>query len=144
VAQVVFLTVVAFLLTNKVFSPQYVLWVIPLAALARPRWKPFLAWQVTEVLVLVLRYYYFSGSGGEHGARVGLGWFVAAVAVRDLALIALAVLVVRDVLRPGQDEVRRDDPAGDDPVGGVLAGAEDRWVLRRRPSVPRGAARVPV
>jgi uncharacterized membrane protein len=147
VAQVAFLVVVAFLLTNKVFSPQYVLWVLPLAALARPRWKPFLVWQATEVLVLVLRYYYFSGaatdpaSGGAPG--VGLGWFVAAVALRDLALAVLAALVVREVLQPELDAVRAADGT-DDPAGGVLDGAADRWVLsaggpRHRPGASRGS-----
>ena len=35
--QLAFLVVAAFLLTNKVYSPQYVLWLLPLAVLARPR-----------------------------------------------------------------------------------------------------------
>lgn len=38
-AQLAFLVVALFILTNKVYSPQYVLWLIPLAALARPRWR---------------------------------------------------------------------------------------------------------
>jgi hypothetical protein len=41
------------------------------------------------------------------------------------------VLVVVDILRPARDVVRA---AGeDDPAGGVLAGAPDRFVLRLRP-----------
>src|SRR5206468_6631605 len=35
-AQLAFLVVAAFLLTNKVWSPQYSLWLVPLAALALP------------------------------------------------------------------------------------------------------------
>ncbi len=139
VAQVVFLTVVAFLLTNKVFSPQYVLWVVPLLVLARPRWPSFLAWQATEVAVLITRYYYFAGADGE-GTGWGLGWFVGAVALRDLALVLLAVLVIRDVLHPELDDVRRDDPSGDDPAGGVLRGVPDRWTLRRGPATGVGSA----
>ena len=38
-AQLAFLVVAAFVITNKVYSPQYVLWLIPLAAMARPRWR---------------------------------------------------------------------------------------------------------
>ena len=34
-----FLIVVAFTLTNKVYSPQYSLWLVPLAVMARPRWR---------------------------------------------------------------------------------------------------------
>ena len=48
--QLVFLVVAAFLLTNKVYSPQYVLWLLPLAVLARPRWRDFLIWQAAEVV----------------------------------------------------------------------------------------------
>ena len=36
-AQLVFLTTAAFLLCNKVWSPQYVVWLVPLVVLARPR-----------------------------------------------------------------------------------------------------------
>lgn len=124
VPQLVFLTVVAFLLTNKVFSPQYVLWVVPLLALARPRWRSFLVWQATEIAVLVTRYYYFAGIGQGSAGGLGLGWFIAAVAVRDVALAVLAGLVVRDVLRPELDIVRLD--FGDvDPSDGVLADVDD-------------------
>jgi hypothetical protein len=49
-AQLSFLVLAAFLLTNKVYSPQYVVWLVPLAALARPRWRDFLIWQAAEVL----------------------------------------------------------------------------------------------
>ena len=51
--QLVFLVVAAFLLTNKVYSPQYVLWLMPLAVLARPRWRDLLIWQAGEVVHFV-------------------------------------------------------------------------------------------
>ena len=44
-----FLVVVAFLIVNKVYSPQYVIWLLPLAALARPRWRDLLIWQACEI-----------------------------------------------------------------------------------------------
>src|SRR5262245_42266781 len=40
--QLLFLTVAGFLLANKVWSPQYSLWLVPLAALARPSWRAYL------------------------------------------------------------------------------------------------------
>ena len=49
-AQLAFLIVAAFILTNKVYSPQFVIWLIPLLALARPRWRDFLIWQGIEGL----------------------------------------------------------------------------------------------
>src|SRR4029077_14800796 len=48
-AQLIFLTTAAFLLTNKVWSPQYVVWLVPLVVLARPRLIGYAIWQVAEV-----------------------------------------------------------------------------------------------
>jgi len=130
--QLLFLTVLAFLLTNKVWSPQFSLWLVPLALLARPRWGPLLAWQAAEGVLLLTRFLFFV-SGSAPGKGIGVEWFLTAVVVRDLLLLGLAVLVVRDVLRPERDVVRRDDV--DDPAGGVLDGAPDR----RRDREPVGA-----
>ena len=47
--QLCFLVLAAFLMTNKVWSPQYVIWLVPLAVLARPRLWPYLLWQLAEV-----------------------------------------------------------------------------------------------
>jgi uncharacterized membrane protein len=121
--QLLFLTVLAFLLTNKVWSPQFSLWLVPLALLARPRWGPLLAWQAAEGVLLLTRFYFFI-SNSEPGKGIEVEWFLTAVVVRDLLLVGLAALVVRDVLRPELDVVRRDGV--DDPAGGVLDGAPDR------------------
>jgi uncharacterized membrane protein len=139
--QLLFLVVAAFLLTNKVWSPQYSLWLLPLAVLARPSWPALLAWQATECLLWVPRLLWFLGTGSK---GVDYGWFLGAVLLRDVAVVALAALVVRDVLRPDNDVVRAPDrPAGaaeDDPAGGVLDWAEDRGplVLARRPDLIDG------
>ena len=121
--QLLFLTMVGFLLTNKVDSPQYVLWLLPLAVLARPRWRPFLAWQAAEGLVLLARFAFFVGND-KSGQGLGISWFFAAVLLRDALLLLYAGLVVRDILRPDLDVVRAD--GSDDPAGGVLDGAPDR------------------
>ena len=44
-----------------------------------------------------------------------------------------AAMVVRDIVRPERDPVRSDGVPEhrDDPGGGVLDGAPDRWVLGR-------------
>ena len=115
--QLLFLVMVAFLLTNKVFSPQYSIWLLPLYALALPRWRPFVAWQAAEALVLFTRFYFFI-SLDQPGQGIGTWWFLTAVLVRDAALVGLAALVVRDILRPQHDVVRRD--GADDPAGGIL------------------------
>lgn len=124
--QLLFLMTAGFLLVNKVDSPQYVLWLLPLAVLARPRWRPFLAWQAAEVLVLFSRFYFFVAND-KPGQGIGISWFFAAVLLRDALLVGYMALVIRDVLHPEGDVVRRDDV--DDPAGGVLDRAPDRWQL---------------
>ncbi len=123
VPQVLFLTLVGFLLVNKVNSPQYVLWLLPLAALANPRWRPFLAWQAAEAVVLGTRFYFFI-SNDKPGEGIDNGWFFAAIWIRNILLVVFASYVVRDILHPDRDPVRRD--GADDPAGGVLDGAPDK------------------
>ncbi|MFI6871199.1 glycosyltransferase family 87 protein [Nocardia sp. NPDC050406] len=120
VAQLAFLVVAAFLLTNKVWSPQYSLWLVPLAVLALPHRRILLAWMTIDALVWVPRMYYYLGED-----RKGLPeqWFTGTVVLRDIAVVALCVLVIRQIYRPAEDLVRREGV--DDPVGGVLDGAPD-------------------
>ncbi|MBA2390374.1 MAG: DUF2029 domain-containing protein [Geodermatophilaceae bacterium] len=138
-AQLLFLVIAAFLLTNKVWSPQYSLWLLPLAVLALPRWKPILIWQITEAVLWVPRLLWYLGTDNN---GIEVEWFLLAVGIRDIAVIALMCLVVRDVLRPAGDVVRRDGV--DDPAGGVLDGAADEFVLHRRgPRWPASAEAAP-
>ncbi|HEV7188805.1 MAG TPA: hypothetical protein VGN28_12995, partial [Blastococcus sp.] len=126
VGQLAFLLVAGFLLLNKVWSPQYSLWLLPLAVLARPRWRSLLLWQATEALLWVPRLLWYLGTD-HRGVKVE--WFLLAVVVRDLAVLTLMGLVVRDIFRPDGDVVRTTWPGVDDPAGGVLDGARDRVVL---------------
>jgi len=120
--------VAAFLLLNKVYSPQYALWLVPLAVLARPKWRALLLWQATEALVWALTMLYYLGADNR---GVGVQWFYFAVGLRDIALVVLMALVVREVWNPDADLVRRSWPGTDDPAGGVLDGAVDRFTVRR-------------
>ncbi|ASR38766.1 hypothetical protein BAY61_31435 [Prauserella marina] len=126
VAQLCFLVVAAFLLTNKVWSPQYSLWLIPLAVLAIPRWRLLLLWMVVDALVWAPRMFYYLGMDQK-----GLpeGWFLGTVVARDVLVVLLCVLVIREIYRPSTDLVRT--AGDDDPAGGVLDGANDVVVVRR-------------
>jgi uncharacterized membrane protein len=142
VAQLAFLVVAAFLLTNKVWSPQFSLWLVPLAVLALPHRRILLAWMTIDALVWVPRMYYLYGVSDR-----GLPeqWFTAAVLVRDIAVLVLCALVVRQIYRPDEDLVRQGGRV-DDPAGGVFDRAGDAppsrlgWWLRR-PAWPGRSAR---
>lgn len=137
-AQLAFLVVAAFILTNKVYSPQYVLWLIPLAALARPRWRDFLIWQACEVgyFLGIWMYLAYTSSGDKHRGLPPDGYHLAII-VHLLGTLYLCALVVRDVLMPDRDPVRRS--GDDDPSGGVLDGAKDVFVRGRAARPPRHA-----
>jgi uncharacterized membrane protein len=124
--QLCFLMVAAFLLTNKVWSPQYSLWLVPLAVLAIPRWRLLLGWMLIDALVWAPRMFYYLGP--DHRG-LPQGWFLGTVVVRDLAVLGLCVLVIREIYQPSTDLVRL--AGDDDPAGGFLGGAPDKLVLRR-------------
>ncbi|MGU3436249.1 glycosyltransferase family 87 protein [Actinomycetes bacterium M1A6_2h] len=117
-----FLLVAGFLLTNKVWSPQYSLWLVPLAVLALPHRRILLAWMTIDALVWVPRMMYYLGVENK-----GLPeqWFTSAVVVRDLAVIGLCYLVIRQIYRPSEDLVRAG--GDDDPSGGPLDRAADDY-----------------
>lgn len=127
--QVMFLTLAAFCLTNKVYSPQYVIWLLPLAVLARPQWRSLLAWQAGEVVAFFAIWYYLIAISVP-GQGIAAPWYFSAILLRDGLLLLFSALVVRDVLRPECDVVRRN--GADDPAGGVLDGAPDVLSLRPR------------
>ena len=140
-AALAFLVVAAFLLVNKVWSQQFVLWLLPLVVLARPRWGAFLAWQAAEVI------YFFTFYGQllrvstrpEDQFLMPEGWFIVAASLRWLTVAVLCLLVVRDILQPRHDVVRQQYP--DDPDGGVFDGAPDRISDRKAvPAAPSVAA----
>ncbi len=121
VAQVSFLVVAAFLLTNKVYSPQYVIWLIPLAVLARPRWRDFLIWQTAEAVYFVGIWLYLAGLEGDEAKGLSQEAYAVVILIHVVATAWLCGMVVRDVLRPQHDPVRTDGSGAGDPLAGPLA-----------------------
>jgi uncharacterized membrane protein len=104
-AQLGYLLVAGFLLVNKVYSPQYALWLLPLAVMARPRWRDQLIWQAGEIFYFASVWWYLGnylnpGGGGD------AGFYWLAIIVRMAAELYLVVIVARDVLMPQYDVVR--------------------------------------
>lgn len=131
-AQLAFLVVTAFLLTNKVWSPQYSIWLLPLVALALPRWRPVLVWQFSEAVTWLLLMLQFAGVENK---GLSIYPFIGAAIIRGALVVMLAVLVIREIIRPATDLVRQT--GDDDPTGGVLEDAPDRFTLPSLPALVR-------
>jgi uncharacterized membrane protein len=149
--QLLFLVLVAFMLPNKVWSPQYVLWLLPLVALARPKLPAFIVWQLGEIVYFFgIWWYLLSVTLQQQGTDlsglistllhfdlpvegISQDTYSIALLARFVTVAALAILVIVDILRPSGDIVRKDGV--DDPAGGVLDNAPDVFslgVLRAR------------
>ncbi|HXF71902.1 MAG TPA: glycosyltransferase 87 family protein [Actinomycetota bacterium] len=85
---------VALLLTSKVYSPQYSLWLIPWFALVLPDLRLFAAFEVADVMVYLME---FSAGGAQFGLQLfprwTLGW---AVSFRAVVLAWIILAFIRD------------------------------------------------
>ncbi|MBA3691631.1 MAG: DUF2029 domain-containing protein [Actinobacteria bacterium] len=86
----VFPLVAAFLLTSKVYSPQYGLWLLPLFALALPSLRGFVAFSLADLSVFVTRFWWFGHLDGLTGVEQWM--FELAVVVRAAVLVACLVV----------------------------------------------------
>ncbi|WP_310961786.1 glycosyltransferase family 87 protein [Nocardioides terrisoli] len=111
VAQLGYLVVMAFLIVNKVYSPQYVLWLLPLAVLARPRWRDLLIWQACELFYFAAVWMYLGGwLVAADGSSTPV--YSIAIVVRVLGELYLAGRIVRDLWHPEEDPVTSADLDG--------------------------------
>lgn len=99
IEQLSLLIVAAFVLTNKVYSPQFVLWLVPLVILARPRVAQFLVWQVIEIFHWVSIFSWIHALiWSPEDLRFWTIFYVLAVALHMAAVVIICALVIRDVL----------------------------------------------
>jgi uncharacterized membrane protein len=146
-AQIAFLAIAAFVLSGKVYSPQYVLWLVPLAVLARPRWRDFLIWQAGEVVYFAAIWWHLAGYDVDDAKALGTELYAVATFVHVAATVFFAAMIIRDMIHPKHDPVRGDGIAADadDPGGGPFDGAPDVLTLAgvSRPNLePRRTARL--
>jgi uncharacterized membrane protein len=127
VAQVAFVVLAIVVVTGKSWPVQASLWLLPLAALARPRWRDQLVWVGCEAAYFVGVWLYIAGQTNTDRGLPG-AWYALLLLVRTGGLLWLVWSVVRDVRHPEHDAVRRS--GDDDPLGGPFEDAPDALVLR--------------
>ena len=101
---------VLFLLSNKVYSPQYGLWLLPWFALALPRLWIFAAFSVADVAVFVTRFTWFGRLQGAPGASQEL--FEVMVLLRAAVLLWCVVAWIRRDPEPLEIESRTQARSG--------------------------------
>ena len=85
---------VAFLLTNKVYSPQYGVWLLPLFALALPNLTLFVAFELADVAVFLTRFTWFGRLGASQGDPAFAGFHGAPLGAFEFAVVVRAVVLV--------------------------------------------------
>ena len=84
-----------FLLTNKVYSPQYGLWLLPWFALALPNPTLFVLFELSDVAVFVTRFTWFGRLAADSGDPAFAGYHGrAARGVRDRRSLIRALVLV--------------------------------------------------
>lgn len=97
-AQGAFLVVLLFCLVNKVYSPQYMLWLLPLLVLARPVKLDLVVFTVGELTYWFAIWPYLDSALFAGDGRPVLYW--CAVLVRVVAQVWVGARVLRDLLQP--------------------------------------------
>ena len=100
---------ICFLLTNKVYSPQYSLWLLPWFALTMPRIGRFVAFEIADVGVFVTRFWFF-GTYTHVMHVVPQSWFEIAIGIRAAVLIWCLIAWVFDQIGPLPSLGRREAP----------------------------------
>ncbi|OFT85188.1 glycosyltransferase family 87 protein [Corynebacterium sp. HMSC29G08] len=94
VAELLCLIVGFFLLFNKVWSPQYSIWLIVPAVLALPHWKLLLTWMTVDMMVWPVLMWHMLGTD-----NLGLPGEVLDIVIicRDALIVTIMVLVVQQL-----------------------------------------------
>jgi hypothetical protein len=122
-----------FLLSNKVYSPTYDLWLLVFFVLLPVSTRHWLAFCAVDLLIAVTVYWYFHGVGSLGFVHDVLPWLVAA---RVVVLVALIGVALRS---PARDAQRSRGTAS----GGGVAASPGIGCSRQRVSSTRRAIRQP-
>jgi uncharacterized membrane protein len=100
---------VLFLLTNKVYSPQYGLWLLPWFVLALPNVWAWAAFEIADVAVFVTRFHWF-----DHAVQFDAGWRRFEISVWARAAVLVVAVIVWLIRKP--QSVHVDDLVGSTPM----------------------------
>jgi uncharacterized membrane protein len=139
VAQLSYLLVAGYTVVDKHAAPQHAVWLLPLLVLSLPQTRTVLLWQAAQLAGFVALQLFLSRELGGISTNhaIDMPYFAFAVLVQHLATLVTMVLVVRAIMHPERDPVRR--AGADDPQAGPLDEAPDRLTVkplyRRSPRV---------
>lgn len=97
VVQLFFFITAFFLLSNKVWSPQYSIWLIPLAVLSIPRWRLLWVWMFAEAILWPILTWHMMGTDKKGIPGEMLNIFIL---IRDALLITVLIQCARSVIEP--------------------------------------------
>lgn len=126
--QVAFLLVAGFCVLGAAFPPQASLWLLPLAALAVPRWRDQLIWWATELAYFAAVWLFIAGQTNTNRA-LPPELYAVFLLLRLAAVVWLIVCVARQARTPRTDPVRATKGL-DDPAGGDFDQRPDALVVR--------------
>ena len=89
------LAVFIMLLTSKVFSPQFLIWLCPLIPLVRVRWRyiPWLLFLVIGGLTqYIYPYHYLEFEYATLGSELGRNYLIIMLFIRNFLLVAMAIV----------------------------------------------------
>jgi uncharacterized membrane protein len=84
-----------FLLTNKVYSPQFDLWLYPMLLMTVPRLRPVALFVLGDIAAYFAEFWTFASSDGAWPYYVTPGWIAVAAAIRAVAMVWIIVECVR-------------------------------------------------
>ncbi|NLS10448.1 hypothetical protein HGQ17_10695 [Nesterenkonia sp. MY13] len=107
--QLLLLIVAAFMIFNKVYSPQFMMWLLPLIALAAPRWRDVGIWTAAQVFHFWVIWMHLAARDSDASVQHLLDErvYLAAVAIHMLSTLYICAVVLVDIYQPQRDVIRQ-------------------------------------
>jgi len=98
--QIAYLAVAVMVAGNLVYSPQYVLWILPLVVLARPKAVDLWVFTGSELLYFIFIWLYLRGNNLSLGISPAPWAYIFSIFIRIAATVFVMSRVIRDMLKP--------------------------------------------